>query len=91
MVFYEKKIYDIDFNVIEESSVVVNGKVVVIVENDYNFNEHNATYVVEFLSNDQLPHISKEDIEAYFEDKGIDDLESSEIEISKEDLLQYCE
>jgi len=89
MLIYEKKIYHIDFNVMEESNVVANGKLVVTVENDYNFNELNAIYEVEYFLNDQTPDVSKEDIEAYFDNEGIDDLESSEIEISKDKLLEF--
>lgn len=89
MLTYEKKIYCMDFNVMEESNMVANGKLVVTIENDYNFNELDCSYEVEYFLNDQLPEVSKEDIEAYLDEKGIDDLESSEIEISKEELLKF--
>lgn len=89
MLTYEKKIYCMDFNVKEEDNVIANGKIIVTQEYDYNFNEQDDLIEVEYFLNDSLPDVSKEDLEAYLNDKGINDLESSEIEISKEDLLNF--
>lgn len=89
MLIYEKKIHHFDFNVKEEDNVIANGKIIVTQEYDYNFNEQYGAIEVKHFLNDNLPDISKEDLEAYLNDKGIDDLESSEIEISKKDLFNF--
>ena len=89
MLTYKKKIYCMDFNVMEEDNVVANGKIIATQEYDYNFNEQDDVIEVEYFLNDSLPDVSKEDLEAYLNDKGINDLESSEIEISKEELLDF--
>jgi len=89
MLTYEDKTYHTKFNVMEENNVVASGKLVVRQENDYIFNEFNNTLKIEYFLNDQLPDVSNEDIKAFFDDKGIDDLESSKIKISKEDLLNF--
>jgi len=89
MLTYEKKVYDIDFNIVGKKGIAANGKIIITQENDYNFNEFNCVYKVEYFLNDQMSDISSEDIEAYFNDKGIDDLESSTINIPKNELLEF--
>jgi len=86
MLIYEKKVHQFNLKIIDKDNILAGGKVIVEQSNDYNYNEMEDKITIKDFSNKQLPNISKEDIEQFLNDKGIEDMEAEEIKIDKEDI-----